>query len=202
MRFKAAGVCFPAARRGIDTCSGWQVNATDTNGAGDTFATAYMLALSRGSTDPGAVANWAASRAVMLPQSCKPGCITSAIRDATLWSQLRAASSLRCDLPYFLSAHLPQTPVDCGALLIAWVLSMSSSGPGSLNAQARPALLSVCSSAPESLGLWRIAHCLGFEHASLWSVQPVASGAACPAFCLLICSRVPWPVEHCSLLGF
>ncbi|KAK9835526.1 hypothetical protein WJX74_002373 [Apatococcus lobatus] len=72
-----------------------KVNATDTNGAGDTFATAYMLALSRGSSTPGAVANWAASRAVMLPQSCKPGCITSAIRDATLWSQFRAASSLR-----------------------------------------------------------------------------------------------------------
>ncbi|KAK9861264.1 hypothetical protein WJX84_006322, partial [Apatococcus fuscideae] len=74
-----------------------KVNATDTNGAGDTFATAYMLALSRGSTDPGAVANW---------DGGQPGCHaaavlqaglhhTSAIRDASLWSQLRAASSLR-----------------------------------------------------------------------------------------------------------
>jgi hypothetical protein len=40
----------------------------DTNGAGDTFATAYMVALMRGYADPGAVASWAASRAVMQPQ--------------------------------------------------------------------------------------------------------------------------------------
>ncbi|PNW75901.1 hypothetical protein CHLRE_12g555750v5 [Chlamydomonas reinhardtii] len=46
----------------------------DTNGAGDTFATGYMLALSRGLADPGAHASWAASRAVMQPQSCKPHC--------------------------------------------------------------------------------------------------------------------------------
>ncbi|KAG2427032.1 hypothetical protein HYH02_014678 [Chlamydomonas schloesseri] len=46
----------------------------DTNGAGDTFATGYMLALARGLPDPGAHASWAASRAVMQPQSCKPHC--------------------------------------------------------------------------------------------------------------------------------
>lgn len=46
----------------------------DTNGAGDTFATGYMLALARGLRDPALHASWAASRAVMQPQSCKPQC--------------------------------------------------------------------------------------------------------------------------------
>lgn len=40
----------------------------DTNGAGDTFATAYMLALARHARSPGADANWVASRAVMRDQ--------------------------------------------------------------------------------------------------------------------------------------
>ena len=48
--------------------------ARDTNGAGDTFAAAYMVALLLGDADPGAAAAWAASRAVMQPQSCKPRC--------------------------------------------------------------------------------------------------------------------------------
>ena len=34
----------------------------DTNGAGDTFATAYMLAMAGRSRNPGAAATWAASR--------------------------------------------------------------------------------------------------------------------------------------------
>jgi len=42
----------------------------DTNGAGDTFATAYMLALASRSSRPGAVANWAAAQAVSQPQAC------------------------------------------------------------------------------------------------------------------------------------
>ena len=46
----------------------------DTNGAGDTFATMYMISLMRGDPSPGATASWAASRAVLLPQSCKPRC--------------------------------------------------------------------------------------------------------------------------------
>ncbi|PNH05104.1 hypothetical protein TSOC_008665 [Tetrabaena socialis] len=46
----------------------------DTNGAGDVFATAYMLALARGLSDPGHHASWAASRAVMQVQACKPQC--------------------------------------------------------------------------------------------------------------------------------
>ncbi len=41
----------------------------DTNGAGDTFATAYMLALASRSGRPGTVANWAAAQAVSQPQA-------------------------------------------------------------------------------------------------------------------------------------
>lgn len=51
----------------------------DTNGAGDTFATGYMLAMSRGLINPGHHAAWAASRAVMQPQSCKPQCAADLI---------------------------------------------------------------------------------------------------------------------------
>eukprot|EP00887_Chlorella_sp_A99_P004829 scaffold4.g4829.t1 len=54
----------------------------DTNGAGDTFATAYMLALAAGHSSPAAVANWAGGLAVTQPQSCKPACVGDAIRAA------------------------------------------------------------------------------------------------------------------------
>lgn len=72
----------------------------DTNGAGDTFATAYMLALAARSLSPGATANWAASRAVTQPQSCKPGCIEAAIkRDSYAarfgtWMRMQVCSAL------------------------------------------------------------------------------------------------------------
>lgn len=49
-------------------------HAVDTNGAGDTFATVYMLAAMRGDPSPGSTASWAASRAVLQPQTCKPRC--------------------------------------------------------------------------------------------------------------------------------
>ena len=65
-----------------------QVTAVDTNGAGDTFATAYMLALAARSLSPGATANWAASRAVTQPQSCKPACIEAAIKRDSYAAQL------------------------------------------------------------------------------------------------------------------
>ena len=40
----------------------------DTNGAGDTFATAYMLAVAARSSDPGADASLAAAQTVTKPQ--------------------------------------------------------------------------------------------------------------------------------------
>ena len=52
----------------------------DTNGAGDTFATAYMLAAAAGHSSPMAVAHWAGGQAVSKPQACKPACITGALQ--------------------------------------------------------------------------------------------------------------------------
>eukprot|EP00210_Caulerpa_lentillifera_P009702 g9256.t2 len=49
----------------------------DTNGAGDTFATAYMLALMDGKSNPGLEAAKAAARIITKPQSCKPWCIAT-----------------------------------------------------------------------------------------------------------------------------
>jgi sugar/nucleoside kinase (ribokinase family) len=45
-----------------------QTDVKDTNGAGDTFATTYMLAMAVNDRQPGVTANWAASRAVAQPQ--------------------------------------------------------------------------------------------------------------------------------------
>jgi hypothetical protein len=56
--------------------------AVDTNGAGDTFATSFMIALMRGDANPGHTAAWAASRAVMQPQTCKPRCAPALITAA------------------------------------------------------------------------------------------------------------------------
>lgn len=42
----------------------------DTNGAGDTFATAYMLAIAAHSVDPGLDASRAAAQTVTKPQVC------------------------------------------------------------------------------------------------------------------------------------
>ncbi|EFN54947.1 hypothetical protein CHLNCDRAFT_134701 [Chlorella variabilis] len=52
----------------------------DTNGAGDTFATAYMLAAAAGHASPISVAHWAGGVAVSQPQACKPACVTEALR--------------------------------------------------------------------------------------------------------------------------
>eukprot|EP00891_Asterochloris_glomerata_P009456 jgi/Astpho2/9456/Aster-01714 len=61
-----------------------KVTAVDTNGAGDTFATSYMLALAARRRSPGSDASWAASKAVMLPQVCKPHCVTDRIKEELL----------------------------------------------------------------------------------------------------------------------
>lgn len=71
--------------------------AVDTNGAGDTFATVYMIALMRGDANPGATASWAASRAVLQPQTCKPQCapalIPEGIKAITEGERLKIALS-------------------------------------------------------------------------------------------------------------
>jgi sugar/nucleoside kinase (ribokinase family) len=57
-----------------------QTDVKDTNGAGDTFATTYMLAMAVNDRQPGVTANWAASRAVAQPQVLFPtlGCVAVA----------------------------------------------------------------------------------------------------------------------------
>lgn len=67
-----------------------KTSALDTNGAGDTFGTAYMMALAVRDARPGHTANWAASRAVLKPQACKPHCVTDSIRDDMPWGRLKA----------------------------------------------------------------------------------------------------------------
>lgn len=56
-------------------------NVVDTNGAGDSFATSWILALAEGHSDPSAVANWAGGAAVSKPQSCKPLCVADALQE-------------------------------------------------------------------------------------------------------------------------
>lgn len=63
----------------------------DTNGAGDTFATAYMLSEAAGHSNPISVAHWAGGMAVSQPQACKPACVTSALR--TGWATLPPSST-------------------------------------------------------------------------------------------------------------
>ncbi|GAB4814283.1 hypothetical protein N2152v2_001329 [Parachlorella kessleri] len=68
----------PGARRRYPI---FQVDGVvDTNGAGDSFATGWMLAAARGHSSPTAVANWAGAMAVSQPQSCKPACVGDAAR--------------------------------------------------------------------------------------------------------------------------
>lgn len=66
-----------------------KTDVKDTNGAGDTFATAYMLAMAVNDRQPGVTANWAASRAVAQPQACKPHCVASSIREALPWGRAK-----------------------------------------------------------------------------------------------------------------
>lgn len=70
--------------------------AVDTNGAGDTFGTVYMVGLARGDAEPGRMASYAASRACLQPQSCKPGC--AAERFASDLAGWTALDRLRMDV--------------------------------------------------------------------------------------------------------
>ena len=60
-----------------------KVKAVDTNGAGDTFATAHMLSRAQGLSEERALmrATWMASRVCLRPQTCKPQCCTDAVRE-------------------------------------------------------------------------------------------------------------------------
>jgi hypothetical protein len=59
-----------------------KIKAVDTNGAGDTFATAFMLSASRSSIEDALMrATWMASRVCLRPQACKPECCTEAVRE-------------------------------------------------------------------------------------------------------------------------
>lgn len=85
--------------------------AVDTNGAGDTFGTAYMMALAARDARPGHTANWAASRAVLKAQACKPHCVTDSIRDDMPWGRLKAwlastSTAVRSAAADALHAHL------------------------------------------------------------------------------------------------
>lgn len=84
-----------------------QVAAVDTNGAGDTFATAYMLALARRAHSPGAVANWVASRAVMQAQSCKPQCVLDGIVLGSSYAQYRQWVRSQVNLPRLIYLWVP-----------------------------------------------------------------------------------------------
>ena len=78
----------------------WQVEAVaDTNGAGDTFATAYMLAQAARWPSPGTFANWAASRAVMMPQACKPHCVQHALHANSTFAQVSKWLSAQVGVP-------------------------------------------------------------------------------------------------------
>eukprot|EP00892_Ulva_mutabilis_P005345 jgi/Ulvmu1/3182/UM015_0223.1 len=59
------------------------IKPLDTNGAGDTFATTFMIKLADGMTveDAGMSATWAASRVCLKPQSCKPACCAQAVQE-------------------------------------------------------------------------------------------------------------------------
>lgn len=88
-----------------------QVAAVDTNGAGDTFATAYMLALARHARNPGADANWVASRAVMHAQACKPQCVLEGIVLGSSYAQYRQWLRGQVTLLLVFSAWLPRHDV-------------------------------------------------------------------------------------------
>lgn len=96
----------------------------DTNGAGDTFATAYMLAAAAGHSSPVRVAHWAGAVAVGQPQACKPACITQALQAG--WHTMPASQAGLAWLPLQRLLLLP--PVK----QVAQLLGLA--GPGSSGA--------------------------------------------------------------------
>ena len=60
-----------------------RIKPVDTNGAGDTFATSYMLSLARGRSAQQALieGTWMASRVCLKPQDCKPACCAEAVQE-------------------------------------------------------------------------------------------------------------------------
>jgi hypothetical protein len=81
---------------------GVQVAAVvDTNGAGDSFATAHVIATMWSFPDAGAAANWAGGMAVSQSQSCKPACLTGAIKQnlAQFLSKIITQSETTSALP-------------------------------------------------------------------------------------------------------
>lgn len=68
----------------------------DTNGAGDSFAMAFMIAAASRHKFPAEYGNYVGAMAVRKPQSCKPDCIGDALRSGqwpvnrvTFWAQLK-----------------------------------------------------------------------------------------------------------------
>lgn len=85
----------------------------DTNGAGDTFAMAYVVAAGWGCPDPAGHANWAGSRAVQQPQECKPQCTGRSIGKvyggwlrSTVWAALYRIDGWRAALVSLVSLVL------------------------------------------------------------------------------------------------
>lgn len=90
----------------------------DTNGAGDTFATAYMLALQSGWPSPGSFANWAASRAVMMPQDCKPHCVQQGLHANSTFAQVAKWVSAKVR---FHQCSLYRCTLPCPSLELIWL---------------------------------------------------------------------------------
>jgi hypothetical protein len=59
------------------------IQPVDTNGAGDTFATTFMIEVFEGLgvEQAGKSATWAASRVCLQPQACKPSCCSEAVQE-------------------------------------------------------------------------------------------------------------------------
>ena len=60
-----------------------KIKPVDTNGAGDTFATGYMLSLAHGKSAQQALlqGTWMASRVCLRSQDCKPDCCAEAVQE-------------------------------------------------------------------------------------------------------------------------